>query len=80
MVVSGEEKAARSCQVKTKKVSAQRTNASVENVLQMGSKVESRFCSTSSRGDDLLTASVTPGVQLARAWSRLFHGTWELSG
>ena len=39
MVVSSEEKAAVSCQVETKKVSGERTNGSVENVLQMVSKV-----------------------------------------
>ena len=78
--MSSEEKAAVSCQVKTKKVSDERTNGSVENVLQMVSKVGSRFYSTNSRGGSLLTISVTPGVQLARAWSGLFCGTWELSG
>src|SRR4029453_13462571 len=64
MVVSGEEKAARSCQVRTKKVSDKRTNASVENVLQMVSKVESRFYSTRTPGVTCLLPRRHPAYSL----------------
>ena len=71
MVVSGEEKAARSCQAKTKKVSDKQTNGSVENVLQMVSKVESRFYSTSSRGATCLLPRRHP----AYSWHELGLGS-----
>ena len=71
MVVSGEEKAARSCQVKTKKVSDKQTNGSVENVLQMVSKVEPRFYSTSSRG----AICLLPRRHPAYSWHELGLGS-----
>jgi hypothetical protein len=69
--VSGEEKAARSCQVKTKKMSDKQTNASVENVLQTVSKVGARFYSTSSRGATCLLPRRHP----AYSWHELGLGS-----
>ena len=69
--MSGEEKAAKSCQVRTKKVSDKQTNGSVENVLQMVSKVESRFYSTSSRGATCLLPRRPP----AYSWHELGLGS-----
>jgi len=71
MVVSGEEKAARSCQVKTKKVSDKSTNGSVENVLPMVSKVGPRFYSTISRGGTCLLPRRHP----AYSWHELGLGS-----
>src|SRR5215475_8088630 len=71
MVVSGEEKAAKSCQVRTKKVSAERTTASVENVLQMVSKVGARFSSTNSRG----VTCLLPRRHPAYRWHELGLGS-----
>jgi len=56
--------------VRTKKVSDKQTNGSVENVLQMVSKVESRFYSTSRRGATCLLPRRHP----AYSWHELGLG------
>ena len=66
MVVSVEEKAYKICQVRITKVSVERTNARIENFpdgVEMGVVT---LLQDQSRGN-LCTASMTPGVQLARA-------------
>ena len=57
--------------MRTKKVSDKQTNGSVENVLQMVSKVESRFYSTSSRGATCLLPRRHP----AYSWHELGLGS-----
>ena len=37
---------------------------------------KSRYLGT-SLGENLLTAQVVPGMEVARAWLRLWQGTWE---
>ena len=66
MVVSVEEKAYRICQVWITKVSGERTNARIEN-FPNGVKIGgATLLQDQSRGN-LSTASMAPGVQLARA-------------
>ena len=74
--MSGEEKAAASCQVRTKKVSVERTTVSVENVRQTVSKVESRFCSTRSRGGTCLLPRWHPAYR----WHELGPGSFTERG
>jgi len=62
--------------VKTKKVSDKQTNGSVENVLQMVSKVESRFYSTSRRGATCLLPRRHP----AYSWHELGAGSFAERG
>ena len=62
--------------MRTKKVSDKQTNASVENVLQMVSKVESRFYSTSSRGG----ACLLPRRHPAYSWHELGLGSFTERG
>jgi len=76
MVVSVEEKASERCQVWTKKVSDERTNVSVENVLQMVSKLGSRFCSKISPGETCLL----PGRHPAYSWHELGPGSFAERG
>jgi hypothetical protein len=57
--------------VRTKKVSDKQTNGSVENVLQMVSKVEPRFYSASSRGDTCLLPRRHPAYR----WHELGLGS-----
>lgn len=66
MVVSGEEKASRRCQVWIPKVSGERTNARIENFSGGVNIGVATLPQDQSRGN-LPTGSMAPGVQLARA-------------
>ena len=66
MVVSVEEKAYRICQVWITKVSTERTNARIENFSDGVEIGVVTLLQDESRGN-LCTASMAPGVQLARA-------------
>jgi hypothetical protein len=59
-----------------KKVSDKRTNVSVEKFID-GVEIGVYFLPQDKSGSDLLIAQMAPGVELARAWSWLFCGTWE---
>jgi hypothetical protein len=71
MVVSVEEKASSRGQVRTKKVSDERTTVSVDTFLQVVSKVGSKSCSTSSRG----ATCVLPRWHPAYRWHELGLGS-----
>ena len=74
--MSGEEKASVRCQVGTKKVSDERTNGSVENVLQTVSKLEFRFYFKISLGATCLL----PGRHPAYSWHELGLGSFAERG
>ena len=76
MVVSVEEKAYGIRQVGIKKVSDERTNVSVENVLWLVSKLGSRFCSKISLGDTCLLPRWHP----AYSWHELDSGSFVERG
>ena len=76
MVVSVEEKAYGIRQVGIKKVSDERTNVSVENVLWLVSKLGSRFCSKISLGDTCLLPRWHP----AYSWHELDPGPFVERG
>src|SRR6266536_4786012 len=42
-----------------------------------GIKTEGNRYIGTSLGENLLTAQVVPGIEVARAWLRLWQGTWE---
>ena len=75
-VVSVGEKAHFMRQVGTKKVSDKRTNGGVENVLQVMSKLESRFCSRISSAGTCLLAERHP----AYSWHELGPGSFAERG
>jgi hypothetical protein len=74
--VSVEEKAYGIRQVGIKKVSDERTNVSVENVLWLVSKLGSRFCSKISLGDTCLLPRWHP----AYSWHELDPGSFVERG
>ena len=76
MVVSVEEKTYGIRQVGIKKVSDERTNVSVENVLWLVSKLGSRFCSKISLGDTCLLPRWHP----AYSWHELDSGSFVERG
>jgi hypothetical protein len=63
-------------QVRVKKANASEPLMKCRNVSD-DAKTEVCFCPRDEPGGDLLTAQVVSGIEVARAWLRLWCGTWE---
>ena len=49
-------------------------------MIEMASKPGCAHMARDESGGDLLTAQVVPGMEVARAWLRLWCGTWGSAG